>query len=106
MKVAVSLVASHSGCRSEVTKVPMDLQVMLESGPVERLLGEKATERRETASASGHLHLMTSSGPSDEIKPLYGDVSTSSAQYDRKQTLMWSFFLFILIMLNNNAHYI
>lgn len=41
MKFAVSLVAS---------------QVMLESGPVERLLGEKAAERREadqSGTASG-----------------------------------------------------
>lgn len=50
VKFAVSPVATHSGCRSEVTMVLMGLQVRLESGPVEGLLGEKAADRREPPS--------------------------------------------------------
>lgn len=63
MKFAVSPVASHSGCRTEVTNVLMGLQVMLESGPVEGLLGEKAAERREPQS-----------DPNGTGKPYFDDV--------------------------------
>ncbi len=50
VKFGVSPVASHSALTSELTREPMDLQLMVESWPVVMLPAEKAAETRQTES--------------------------------------------------------
>lgn len=88
VKFAVSPVASHSGCSSGVTMVLMGLQVMLESGPVGGLLGEKAADRREPPSVDRlFLNLMMSFLiNSNRFMEIF------SLQYQRKEGMTLCFF--------------
>lgn len=47
VKFGVSLLASHSGCTSELNRVTTDLQVMVESWSVVMVPGAKAAETRQ-----------------------------------------------------------